>query len=105
MTAAIKRYSYPRDTMIRIDIHPAEENPINTPHAFHASFAYGLRPYISRGPCRQPFASPYKDKICPYTRKMSWQPMTDWPGRHLGSPHDSLGVGERGFNQVVTQLH
>jgi hypothetical protein len=20
-------------------------------------------------------------------------------------PHDSLGVGERGFNQVITQLH
>jgi hypothetical protein len=32
------------------------------------------------------------------TRSLSW--VTSFP-----LPHDSLGVGERGFSQVVTQLH
>jgi hypothetical protein len=49
MTATNKRYSYPRVTAIRIDVHHAWENPINTPYAFHARFAYGLGPYISGG--------------------------------------------------------
>jgi hypothetical protein len=35
---------------------------------FHAWFTYGPEPYISRGPCGQPFASPHKDETCPYTR-------------------------------------
>jgi hypothetical protein len=36
-----------------------------------------------------------KDKLA---RPSSW--VTSFP-----LPHDSLGVGERGFGQVVTQLH
>jgi hypothetical protein len=36
MNAANKRYSYPRVTAIRIDVHPARENPTNTVHASHA---------------------------------------------------------------------
>jgi hypothetical protein len=71
MTATNKWYSYPRVAEIRIDLHPAEENPINTPHAFHARFAYGPGPYISRGLRRQPFASPHKDETDPYTRGKS----------------------------------
>jgi hypothetical protein len=67
MTATNKRYSYPRVTAIRIDVHPTGENPINTSHAFHARFAYGHGPYISRGPHRQPFAGPHEDETCPYT--------------------------------------
>jgi hypothetical protein len=47
MTATNKRYTYPRVTMIRIDVHPAVENPINTSHAFHAQSAYGPQPYVS----------------------------------------------------------
>jgi hypothetical protein len=52
--------------MIRIDVHPAGENSINTPHTFHARFAYSPGPYISRGLHRQPFACPDKDKTGPY---------------------------------------
>jgi hypothetical protein len=125
MTATNKRYSYSRVTMIWIDVHPAVENLIDTPHAFHAWFVYGpgpyishgprgqpfaSRPYISHGPRGQPFASPQKDQTCPYTwwealatedklaRPSSW--VTIFP-----FPHDSLGVGERGFTQLVMQLH
>jgi hypothetical protein len=74
-----KRYSYLRVTTIRIDVHPIGENPINTPHAFHAQFTYGPR--------RQPFTSPHKDETGPYTREKSWLPKTNWPDRRLGSPH------------------
>jgi hypothetical protein len=98
MTATIKRYSYLRVTAIRIDVHPGEDNLIDMPHAFHTRFAYGPRPYISRDPRRQPFASSHKDEIGSYTREKSW--VTSFP-----VPHNSLGVGERGFSQVVTQLH
>jgi hypothetical protein len=71
MTAANKRYSYLRVAAIRVDVHPTGENPINTPHVFHAQFAYGPGPYISRGSHRQPFTSPNKDETCPYTWKKS----------------------------------
>jgi hypothetical protein len=46
-TATNKRYSYLRVVAIRIDVHPAGENPINMPHASHAQSAYGPRPYVS----------------------------------------------------------
>jgi hypothetical protein len=87
MTATNKQYSYLRVMAIQIDVHHAEENPINMPHAFHTQFTYGPRPYISRGTDRQPFASPHKEETGPYTREKSWQPKTDWPNCHLGSPH------------------
>jgi hypothetical protein len=73
MTGVNKRYSNPRVAVIWIDVHPAEEKPINTLHTFHAWFMYGPEPYISRGLWRQPFASPHKTKIDPYIRKKSWQ--------------------------------
>jgi hypothetical protein len=47
MIAANKRYSYPRVAVIQIDVHLAGENPTNMPHASHAQFAYGPRPYVS----------------------------------------------------------
>jgi hypothetical protein len=72
MTAINKWYSYLRVTAIRIDVHPTRENPINMSHTFHAQFAYGPRPYISRGSRRQPFANPHKDEIGPYTTGKSW---------------------------------
>jgi hypothetical protein len=71
MTATNKRYSYLRATAIRIDVHSAGENPINTPHTFHTRFVYGPGPYISRGPRRQPFASSHKAETCPYTWEKS----------------------------------
>jgi hypothetical protein len=46
-TAMNKRYSYPRVTVIRIDVHPVGENPTNMPHASHAQSVYGPRPYVS----------------------------------------------------------
>jgi hypothetical protein len=33
MTAINNQYSYLRVVVIRIDVHPAGENPINMPHA------------------------------------------------------------------------
>jgi hypothetical protein len=71
MTVTNKQYSYQRVVTILIDVHPAGENLINTPHAFHARFAYGPGPYISRGPHSQPFATPHTDETCPYTQKKS----------------------------------
>jgi hypothetical protein len=79
ITNTNKRYSYPRVTAIQIDVHLVGENPINTPHAFHARFAYGPGPHISHGPRRQPFASPHKDETYPYTQKKSWWPKTNCP--------------------------
>jgi hypothetical protein len=87
MTATNKRYSYPRVTVIQIDVHPTGENPIDMPHAFHAQFVYGPRPYISHSLRRQPFASPHKDETGPYTREKFSRPKTDWPEHRLGSPH------------------
>jgi hypothetical protein len=47
LTGTNKQYSYPRVVVIRIDVHPTEENVTNTPHASHAQSAYGHRLYIS----------------------------------------------------------
>jgi hypothetical protein len=47
MTATNKRYSYPRVMEIQIDVHPAGENPTNTPQIFHARSTYGSQPYVS----------------------------------------------------------
>jgi hypothetical protein len=47
MTAANKRYSYPRVTEIQIDVHHTGGNLTNMAHAFQAQFAYGYRPYVS----------------------------------------------------------
>jgi hypothetical protein len=71
MTATNKQYSYLIVVAIRINVHPIGENPINMLHAFHARFAYGPRPYISRGSRRKPFASPHKDETCPDTQGKS----------------------------------
>jgi hypothetical protein len=46
-TTTNKRYSYPRVTVIRIDVHPTGENSTNTPHASHTQSTYGPRPYVS----------------------------------------------------------
>jgi hypothetical protein len=42
-----KRYSYPKVTMIQINVHPTGENPTNALHASHVQSAYGPRLYIS----------------------------------------------------------
>jgi hypothetical protein len=109
MTTINKRYSYPRVATIQINVHPVGENPISTPSAFHARFAYSPGPYISRDPRRQPFASSHKDKTDSYTRGKSCNRRQADPiivlSHLIPLSHDSLGVGERGSGQVVTQLH
>jgi hypothetical protein len=55
----------------------------------------------------QPFASPHEVETCPYNQKKSWRLKTDWPGRHLGSPHSSslmtdLSMGERFWSSGYT---
>jgi hypothetical protein len=85
MTAAHKRDSYLRVVVIRIDVHPTGESPINMSHTFHARFTYGPGPYISRGLRRQPSASLHKDETCPYTRKKSWWSRT----KHAPTPFAS----------------
>jgi hypothetical protein len=47
MTDTNKRYSYLIAAVIQIDVHPAGENPTNTPHVFHAQSVYGPRSYVS----------------------------------------------------------
>jgi hypothetical protein len=104
-------YSYPRVAAIWIDVHPAGENPTNTPrtlptpvHARPAYTSYGQSPYVtifhwlprSRNRHLHPEeVLTTKDKL---TQPSSW----------LASfflPCDSPGVGERGFDPMVTQLH
>jgi hypothetical protein len=77
MTVINKQYSYPRVTTIRIDVQPAGENLINTPHIFYARSKYDPQLYISRGPCSQPFPSPHEVETVPYTRDKFWGPKTD----------------------------
>jgi hypothetical protein len=47
MTTMNKWYSYLRVASIQIDVHPAAENPTNTPYTSHAQSAYGPKPYVS----------------------------------------------------------
>jgi hypothetical protein len=72
------------------------------PHAFHARFVHGYGPCISRGPRRQPFASAHKDKTTPTLGRSLGDPRQTGPAIVLGHlippPHDSPGVGERGFS-------
>jgi hypothetical protein len=104
-------YSYPRVTAIRIDVHPAGENPTKTPHTLptpvHVSPAYtfyGQSPYVTtfhwlprsrNRPLHPEEVLPTKDRLV--------QPLS-WVTSFL-LPCDSLGVGESGFSPMVTQLH
>jgi hypothetical protein len=102
-------YSYPRVTTIRIDVHPAGENPTNTPRMFstlvHAHLAYafcGQSPYVTtfhwlpRSRNR-----PLHPEGVLATKYRLAQPSSLVTSFLL--PCDSLGVGER---EVSTQwLH
>jgi hypothetical protein len=66
--------------------------------------------YLTRSMYSNLSCSPHEVEIGPYTRKKSWRPknILARPSPWVTSfflPHDSLWVGERGFGQVVTQLH
>jgi hypothetical protein len=103
-------YSYPRVAATRIDVHPAGENPTNMPRTLptpvHARLTYascGQSPYVitfhwlprSRNkPLHPQEVLATKDRLA--------QPST-WVASFL-LPCDSLGVGERSFDPIVTQL-
>jgi hypothetical protein len=104
-------YSYPRVTTIRINVHPAGENPTNAPctlstsvHARPTYAFYGQSPYVttfhwlprSRNmPLHSEEILATKDRLA--------QPLS-WVTSFL-LPCDSPGVGERGFGPMVAQLH
>jgi hypothetical protein len=104
-------YSYPRVTAIRIDVHPAGENPTNTsrmlPTSVHARPAYafyGQSPYVTTFnwlPRSQ--NKPLHPEEVLATKERLAQP-SSWVASFL-LPCDSPRVGERGFGPMVTQLH
>jgi hypothetical protein len=104
-------YSYPIVAVIRIDVHPIGENPINTSHTLptpvHACPTYALcgqSPYVitfhwlprsQNRPLHPEEVLATKDRLA--------QPLS-WVASFL-LPCDSPEVGERGFGQMVTQLY
>jgi hypothetical protein len=103
-------YSYPRVTVIRIDVHSTGENLTNTPRTLptpvHARPAYafcGQPLYVttfhwlprSRNRPLHPEVLATKDRL---VQSSSW--VTSFL-----LPWDSPGVGERDFGSAITQLH
>jgi hypothetical protein len=104
------RYSYPRVVVIRIDVHPTGENPTNTPctlstpvHTCPAYAFYGQSPYVTtfnwlprrrNKPLHPKEVLATKDRLA---RSSSWV-------ASFLLPCDSLGIGERSFGPMVTQL-
>jgi hypothetical protein len=109
ITATNKRYSYPRVTAIRIDVHPQGKTQ-STHHTLSMLNSHMVldhtTPVVHVGnlllvPTRMKSALHPREVLATedeLARPLSW--VTSSP-----LPHDSLGVGERGFSQVVTQLH
>jgi hypothetical protein len=104
MTAINRWYSYPTVAAIRIDIHPAGENLINT--------------LPTLDPCMVPDHTSHVVHVGNFSVVPTRMKQAPTPERSLGNqrqtgpaivlghliplPHDSLGVGERGFDQVIT---
>jgi hypothetical protein len=86
MTATNKRYSYPRVTASRVQDH--------TPHVVHVG-NLSLVPMRSKQALHPKEVLESKDRLA---RPSPWV-------ASFFLPHNSLRVGERGFSQVVTQLH
>jgi hypothetical protein len=97
--------------MIRNDVHPAGETR-PTRHT-HPTFSPRMVPdhtYITWSTYSNLSRSPHEVKTGPYTQKKILvtknrlaQPSSWFTSFFLS--HDSLGVGEKGFSQVVTQQH
>jgi hypothetical protein len=97
--------------MIWIDVHPAEENPTNTPHMLPT--LVNARPvYTSCGQSLYvttfhwlPWSQnkPLHSEKVLATKDRLTQP-SSWVASFL-RPCDNPGVGERGFGPMVTQLH
>jgi hypothetical protein len=109
MTATNKQHSYPRVVAIQIYVHPRGENPINTPHASMLDPRWvpdNIAHMVHIGnlllvPMRSKHAPTPREVLVTKTKLARSSP---WVTSFI-LPHDSLGVGERGFGQVVTQLH
>jgi hypothetical protein len=111
MTATNKRYSYPRVTAIRIDVHPVGENPNNMPRTLptpiyaHPSYAFCWQsPFVTtfhwlprdrNKPLHPEEVLATKDRL---TQPSFWM-------ASLLLPWDSPRIGERSFDPMVTQLH
>jgi hypothetical protein len=107
----ISGYSYLRVTTIQIDVHPAEENLTNTPctlptpvHACPAYASCGQSPYVTtfhwlprsrNKPLHPEELLTTKDRLAQ---------LSSWVASFL-LPCDSPGVGVRGFDPMVMQLH
>jgi hypothetical protein len=97
--------------VIRIDVHPAVENPTNTPHTLptpvHACPMYafcGQSPYVTTFhwlPRSQNTHLHPEEILAPKDRLVR---PSSWVASFL-LPCDSPGVGERGFSPMATQLH
>jgi hypothetical protein len=96
--------------VIRIDVHPAGENPTNTPRTLptpvHARPTYafcGQSPYVTtfRWLPRSRNKPLYPEKVLAIKDRLA-QP-SSWVASFL-LPCDSPGVGERDFGLMVTQL-
>jgi hypothetical protein len=104
-------YSYQRVVLIRIDVHPAGENPTNTPRTLptpvHACLAYafcGQSPYVTTFHwLPQSRNIPLHPKEVLATKDRPPQP-SSWVTSFL-LPCDSPGVGGRGFGPMVTHLY
>jgi hypothetical protein len=97
--------------VIRINVHLVGET--RTTHHTHSTLSPRIVPdhmYITRSTHSNLSRSPHEVETDPYTQKKSWRPKNRpvWSSSWVTSfflSHDSLGVGERDFSQVVTQLH
>jgi hypothetical protein len=97
--------------VIRIDVHPAVENPTNTPHTLptpvHACPMYafcGQSSYVTTFhwlPRSQNRPLHPEEILAPKDRLVR---PSSWVASFL-LPCDSPGVGERGFSPMATQLH
>jgi hypothetical protein len=104
-------YSYPRVATIRIDVHPVGENPTNTPrtlptpvHARPAYTFYGQSLYVTTFHwLPQSWNRPLHPEEVLATKDRLAQ-LSSWVASLL-RPCVSPGVGERGFDPIVTQLY
>jgi hypothetical protein len=96
---------------IRINVHPAEENPTNTPHTIptpvHALPTYafcGQSPYVTtfHWLSRSRNSPLHLKKVLATKDRLAQS--SSWVTSFL-LPCDSPEVGERGFGPMVTQLH
>jgi hypothetical protein len=97
--------------VIRIDVHHTGENPTSTPrtlptpvHACPVYAFHGQSPYVTTFHWlpRSQNKLLHPEEVLAIKDRLA-QP-SSWVVSFL-LPYDSLGVGERGFGSMVTQLH